>query len=114
MKNKHESLDTIIYQNTNGQTDIQYIEYEGTLRREDVSSSSGTVRSPEVFGRFQLPEVGKRFSMVAEPFDKSLPKEEAMRMVSTSVVQIVEQDEDGAIHFWTENSKYSLSLKKKS
>jgi len=111
MKSKHESLDTIIYQNTNGQTDIQYIEFEGTLKREGLSSSSGIVRSSEVFGRFQLPEVGKRFSMVAEPFDKGLPKEQAVRMVSTSVVKRVEQDKDGLIHFWTENSKYSLVLK---
>lgn len=111
MKSKHESLDTIIYQDTYGQTDIQYIEYEGTLRREEVSSSSGIVRSSEVFGRFQLPEIGKRFSMVAKPFDKSLPKEKAVRMVSTSIVKRIEEDDNGVIHFWTENSKYTLATK---
>ncbi|MFA5583032.1 MAG: hypothetical protein WDA09_02365 [Bacteriovoracaceae bacterium] len=112
MKSKYENLDTIIYQNTNGQADIQYIEYEGTLKREEVSSSSGTVRSNEVFGRFQLPKVGKRFSMVAEPFDKNFSKEEAVRMVSTSVVKRVERDQDGVINFWTENSKYLLTLER--
>lgn len=109
MPAKYQSLDTIIYNNPNGESDIQRIDYEGTLKRSQMTSLSGIVRSSEIFGRYQLPEVGKRFSMVAEPFDKSLPKEEAVRLISTSVVKRVERDQDGVIHFWTENSEYILS-----
>lgn len=114
MTSKYEELDTIVHNYTNAATDIQYIENYGTLCREEVSPDSGPIRSSEVFGRFQLPEVGKRFTLVAEPFDKTLPLNGAFRVVSTSVVKRVEQEKGSYIYFWTENSKYALSLKPKN
>lgn len=110
MIKKFESIDTLILNYPDAPTDIQYIECSGILRREDKSENSGNIRSKEVFGRFQLPEVGKIFNLVAEPFDKNLSTDQTTRVVSTSKVIKVEKDENDIIHFWTLNSKYSLEI----
>lgn len=108
---KFESIDAISIKDSTSHVDIQYIECRGILRREEVTESSGAVRSSEVVGRFQRPVVGKIFTIVSEPFDKNLPTEEAVRVVSTSLVQKLEDGPHGLIYFWTENSKYSLTIK---
>lgn len=110
MTKQYERIDTIVLKYTDAPEDIQHIECHGTLKREEKSEASGHVRSSEIFGRFQLPEVGKRFNMVAEPFDQSLDHTRAQRIVSTSTVTRVEQTNDKVVYFWTQNSKYSLSL----
>lgn len=110
MTSKHESIDSIVLNYIDAPTDIQYIECSGVLRREDVSEKSGHIRSKEVFGRFQLPQVGKVFNLIAEPFDKSLSIDTSVRIVNTSEVTKVVMLDNGLIHFWTMNSMYSLKI----
>jgi hypothetical protein len=105
----HEQLDTILLR-SDEDSHIQYLGYKGYLERLKKSDASGHIRSTQVFGRFQLPEIGKPFGLITEALDETLDPSRSMRVVSTSIVQKVSQEADGTIVFFTENSTYLLKL----
>lgn len=110
MIKKFETFDTISILDASSRTvDTQYVGHKGHLERVEVTETSGQVRSKVVYGRFQLPEIGKCFSLLAEPFDKSLSPELGFRNINTSQVTKVERNGD-VILFETLNSKYRLIL----
>lgn len=111
MSSVHNKIKVVSTFNVDGEIGIEEIKFEGKLLRVNISSDSGTLRSASVKGRCGLPEIGKPFVIFAETFDSSLDKDSSFRIVNTSIVNKVVNNEDGSISFWTMNSEYHLTLK---
>ena len=84
--------------------------HAGVLKRTSKGSKSGHIRSNDVFGLFNLPEIGKPFIILARPFDESISENEGFRTVISSLVVKINQKSYNQVLFETENSCYKLDV----
>ena len=69
-----------------------------------LSRNKNDLRTNSMEGVFsEPPTIGKRFAITGKPLTKGA----SIRLIDTSVVQSVEEEEDGW-RFQTENSKYRI------
>ena len=72
---------------------------------EKISDNDNALRTNDIEGNFAiLPQVGKRFVIIGEPLEAGY----GVRVVSTSPVQEINIEGNGAIVFRTLNSIYRL------
>lgn len=109
MIKKFETIDSISFVD-DGKVDTQFLRHKGFLERIGITEASGHIRSKVVYGRFQIPEVGKVFSLVAEPYREDLSPELDLRNITTSRVTKVEKNEN-EVYFETLNSRYKIILR---